>query len=196
MKNLIIAFVLMLFWSCSGSNYTASPDVDFVKVSIKDLVDTPNEYAGDDIMLEAYVLGAEYNPSEEGAQFFIISLGDDVQCDNKKGNQIFFPDIKYKVRAAEDGYNGSIIQNCYVMADNARKLGSKITIFGRFNPDQPFYYYGNGIDIEIEKMRVGNRTVNTDFDDKSKLAHETPGMLRKVYRGGKKLIDIADKIKP
>ena len=82
------------------------------------------------------------------------------------------------------------------MADNARKLGTKVTIFGHFNPDQPFYYYGNGIDIEIEKMRVGNKTVNTDFDDKSKFAHEAPGMLRKVYQGGKKIIDIAGKLRP
>ncbi|MCM8533489.1 MAG: hypothetical protein NE330_20140 [Lentisphaeraceae bacterium] len=195
MKNLLIAILFCFLCSCS-SQKVVSPDQEFIKTSIKELVDSPDKFIGEDIMLEAYVMGAEYNPSEEGAHFFILSLGEEVQYDNKKGNQIFFPRVKYKVRAVEDGYNGSVIKDCYIMADNARKLGSRLTVFGRFNPDQPFYYYGNGIDIQVEKMRIGNRTVNTDYEDKSKLAHETPGMIRKLYKGGKKLIDLADKIKP
>jgi hypothetical protein len=187
--------LVMFFVGCSSSEKVAA-DHEYVKVSIRDLVDNQKDFDGKIIMLDAYVLGAEYNPSEDGAQFFILSLGEEIQCDNKKGNQIFFPNIKYKVRAVEDGYNGGIIKSCYIMADNARKLGMKVTVFGEYKPDQPFYYYGNGIDIQIQKIRMGNKTVNTDFNDKSKLAHETPGMLRKVYNGGKKIISFAGKLKP
>ncbi|MCH2208083.1 MAG: hypothetical protein MK132_19730 [Lentisphaerales bacterium] len=195
MKNLFLSLFLIMFVGCS-SNEEVAPDASYTKVSIKDLVDSPDDYRHSNIMLEAYVLGAEFDPSEGGAQLFILSLGEELQCDDRKANQIFFPGVKYKVRAAEDGYNSEIIKSCYIMADNARKLGSKLTVFGTFNPDQPFYYYGNGIDIEIQKIRVGTKTVNSDFDDKSKFAHETPGMLKKMYQGGKKLIDFAGKITP
>ena len=195
MKAFLAVIFLVLFVGCS-SNDSVAPDTSYTKVTIKDLVDNPNDYIHGNVMLEAYVLGAEFDPSEGGAQLFILSLGEDVQCDDMKANQIFFPSVKYKVRAAEDGYNADIIKSCYIMADNARKLGSKLTVFGKFNPDQPFYYYGNGIDIEIQKLRVGNKTVNSDYEDKSKFAHETPGMLRKMYQGGKKIIDFAGKITP
>lgn len=195
MKLLIITLGLVLLFGCS-SNQSVSPDTSYVQATVRDLVDNPHKYRHKNVMIEAYVLGAEFDPSEDGAQLFILSLGEDVQVDDSKANQIFFPNIKYKVRAAEDGYNSDVIKNCYIMADNARKLGSKLTVFGKFIPNQSFYYYGNGIDIELQKLRVGNKTVNSDFDDKSKFAHETPGMLKKMYQGGKKLIDIADKITP
>ena len=195
MKLLILTLGFVLLFSCS-SNQSVSPDTSYVEVSVRDLVDFPDKYRYKNVMIEAYVLGAEFDPSEDGAQLLILSLGEEVQVDDSKANQIFFPNVKYKIRAAEDGYNSEVIKNCYIMADNARKLGSKLTVFGKFVPDQSFYYYGNGIDVELQKLRVGNRTVNSDFDDKSKFAHETPGMLKKMYQGGKKLIDIADKITP
>ena len=44
------------------------------------------------------------------------------------------------------------------MADNARKLGSKVTVFGRFNPDQPFYYYGNGWRLLVHQQISGLTT--------------------------------------
>ena len=116
-EKFIYKSFLLLFIGCSSNEFVA-PDTSYTKVSIKDLVDNPNDYKNYNIMLEAYVLGAEFDPSEDGAQLFILSLGDEVQCDERKANQIF-PGVKYKVRAAEDGYNSDIIKSCYIMADNA-----------------------------------------------------------------------------
>ena len=82
------------------------------------------------------------------------------------------------------------------MLENARKLGQEVTIYGEFIPNQPFYYYKKGIDLYIDQVRIGNRTVNTDYGDKSKLAHDAPGMFRKLYQGGKKIIDLAKKVRP
>ena len=192
--RLLLLLILVLSAGCSSSETVPAEDT-YSPVSIRDLVETPEIFIGQKVIVTAYVLGSEFNPSEDDAQFFILSLGERA-VSGSRGNQLIFPDEKYKVRAAEDGYNGEIIKDCYIMADNARKLGQEVTIFGVFNPGEEFYYYEKGVDLYIEQIRIGERTVNTDFGDKSKLAHDAPGMLRKIYQGGKKIIDLAKKYRP
>ena len=117
-----------------------------------------------------------------------------IEEQEKSGKALFSPKTQYKIRAAEDGYNKEVIEDCYRMAMIAKRMGQKVTVFGTYEPDKEFYYFERGVDLRIVKMRIGNKTVNTDFADKSKMAHETPGMLKKAYQGGKKLYDIAKKL--
>ena len=130
----------LLFASCSSTNDPGG-DHGFIRVTVKELSNSPNFYSGQEVVLDAYVLGAEYNPSEDDAQFFILTLGEEPQYDAAKASQILFPQVKRKVRAAEDGYNEEVIKDCYEMSVRARKLGQKVTVFGVYMPGEPFYYY-------------------------------------------------------
>ena len=194
MKYLLTVLLFCLV-GCSSSN-TPKPDSEFKRVDFTQLAQSINAYEGERVVFDAYVLGSEYNPSEDGRQFFILSLGDEAKPGHKNPGHLFFPEVKNKLRAAEDGYNGGVIVNCYKMADNARKLGHKITIYAECKPNRNFYYYGTGVDLHISKMKVGEKTVNTDYADKSKMAAEAPGYFKSVYNGGKKIFDLAKNLRP
>jgi hypothetical protein len=188
----ILIILLAGLVGCSSTNEPGE-DKEFKAVTLKELVDKKNTYVGKQVMLDAYVIGSEYNPSEGGAQFFVLSLGDEGAYDGS-ANQLYRPEVKYKIRAAEDGYNKKVIKDCFEMSNIARRTGQKVTVFGTYQPGESFYYYENGVDLRIAKIRIGNVTVNTDFADKSKIAAETPGILKKIYNGGKKLYDIVKKL--
>jgi hypothetical protein len=191
MRFCILTTMILFLNACSSTN-PPPKDNAFTRVSLQELLENKKKYDGKRVSLEAYIVGSEYNPSEDDAQFFILSLGD--QPPKKKSNNIFCPKTKYKVRAAEDGYNKEVIIDCYRMANAAKRINQKITIFGVYKPDQEFYYYKKGIDLRISKIRIGNKTVNSDFADKSKIAHDTPGMIKTFYKGGKKIYDLAKKL--
>ena len=184
-RNIVVpCLTLSLFISCANNT---KDEEDYPTVPLYKLTKKPDRYAHKTIVLTAYVLGTEFHPSESGAQFFILTLGEKPRTVIQEGKQIIFADIKNKIRAVEDGYNAGILKSSYIMAENARKLGLQITVIGEFKPNEPFYYYESGISLFIRQMRVGDTTVNTDYGDKSKFAHSTPGFLKKAYQGGKKI---------
>lgn len=191
MKHFILILVTLLLNACSSTN-PPPMDKEFSRLTIQELLNNKTAYDGKRIAIDAYIIGSEYNPSEDDAQFFILSLADQPPQNNSK--DIFSPKVKYKIRAAEDGYNKEVILDSFKMASTAKRKGQKITVFGTYKPDQEFYYYTKGIDFRIAKIRIGNKTINTDFADKSKIAHDTPGMLKNVYKGGKKIYDLAKKL--
>jgi hypothetical protein len=191
MRFLIIVLLLLLV-ACSSTNPPPADD-EFSPVTVQELIENKEEYDGRQVVFDAYIVGSEYNPSEDGAQFFILSLGQSSSPKRGK-NTIYCPGVKYKIRAAEDGYNKEIIEDCFRMSNLARRMGQKVTVFGTYKPNEEFYYYTSGIDLRIAKMRIGNKTINTDFADKSKVAHDTPGLLKKVYQGGKKIYELAKKL--
>jgi len=194
MKYLIIIFITM-FAGCS-SNTKSIPDENFIPVEFEQLSSSLESYRGKKVMFDAFVLGSEYNPSEEGRQFFVLSLSNEWTKEYKNQGGLFVPEVSKKLRAAEDGYNKEVIVHCYKMADNARKLGQKVTFFAECKPNKPFYYYGSGVHLYISKMKFGEQTVNTDYADKSEMAAKAPGYVKSVYQGGKKLFDLAKKLKP
>jgi len=187
---MLTCFATIIIPSCS-STPVQEEEEDYKNVSLKKLTEKPDRYDGKTIVVSGYVLGTEYNPSEDGAQFFILTIGRSPRSTDNVEQKLIFMTEKHKVRAAEDGYNSGILKSCYIMAENARKLGIPITIIGDFNPDKKFYYYETGISLFIRQMKVGDRTVNTDYGDKSKFAHSTPGVLKRIYQGGKKLFKLA-----
>ena len=194
MKAVFLSLVLFLL-GCS-SNQSAKPDKEFTHVKFEDLSSNIQDYNGRHVVFDAYVLGSEYNPSENKRQFYVISLSDEPCRKSSKSGNLFCPDVKNKIRAAEDGYNFGVIVNSYKMVDNARKLGQKITVYAECQPNRNFYYYGNGVDLYISKIKVGEKTVNTDYADKSKMAAEAPGYIKSVYKGGKKIFDLAKNLRP
>ena len=192
MKQLFIITVLICLIGCSSTD-NPPKDEAFKQVTIKQLVEKESDYRGKRVSLDAYVIGSEYNPSEDGAQFFILSLGENKV--RKKNSSLYNPETQFKIRAVEDGYNKEIIEDCYRMAMIARRMGQKVTVFGTYEPGKEFYYYERGVDLHIAKMRIGNKTINTDYADKSKIAHETPGILKQVYQKGKKLLELLKKLR-
>lgn len=180
----------LILLSCT-SPPAQEEEEDYKHVSLQKLTRKPHKYDGKTIVVSGYVLGTEFNPSEDGAQFFILTIGEKPRSTDSVEQKLIFTKEKYKVRAAEDGYNSGILKSCYIMAENARKLGLPITIIGDFKSDKKFYYYETGISLFIRQMKVGGRTVNTDYGDKSKFAHETPGILKRIYQGGKKAFKLA-----
>jgi len=189
LHTVIICTISLIVASCS-SPPVQEEEEDYKNVSLRKLTEKPHKYDGKTIVVSGYVLGTEYNPSEDGAQFFILTIGERPRSTDSAEQKLIFTKEKHKVRAAEDGYNAGILKSCYIMAENARKLGIPITIIGDFTPDKEFYYYETGISLFIRQMKVGDRTVNTDYGDKSKLAHSTPGFIKRVYQGGKKLFKL------
>lgn len=194
MKYLLI-LALVVLSSCSSTS-TAEPDEKFTRVEFSQLQSSLSEYDGRKVVFDAYVLGSEYNPSENDRQFFIVSLSDTPCKISRKSGSLFCPNVKNKIRAAEDGYNSGVIKNTYMLLNNARKLGQPVTFYAECQPNRVFYYYGNGIDIYISKIKIGDTTVNTDYADKSQMAAKAPGYFKSVYKGGKKLFELAKKLKP
>lgn len=194
MKYLILTLILFLV-GCS-SNTESVPDDRFQEVEFDQLAESIHSYRGQKVVFDAYVLGSEYNPSEDGRQFFILSLGNEWKEDGNKSGELFHPQVATKLRAAEDGYNEGVIVHGYKMADNARKLGQKVTVYAECRPKEPYFYYREGVDLHISKIKFGEKTVNTDYADKSKMAAEAPGYFKKMYQGGKKLFDLAKKLRP
>ena len=190
-------FIFIIFFLCSCSSTTTSEsDEEFVAVEFNELYNSMINYEGKRVVFDAYVLGSEYNPSEDDRQFFVLSLSDKPCKISSKSGKLFCPTVKNKLRAAEDGYNASVIKSSYILMNNARKLGQLVTVYAECQPNREFYYYGNGIDLYISKVKVGQTTVNTDYADKSKMAAEAPGYIKSVYKGGKKLFDLAKKLRP
>lgn len=194
MKYLFCCLILLLC-SCSSTT-TAESDEKFTPVEFNDLRNSMSKYEGKRVVFDAYVLGSEYNPSENDRQFFVVSLSDQPCPVSSKSGMLFCPGVKNKIRAAEDGYNSAVIENSYKLMNNARKLSQLVTVYAECQPNREFYYYGNGIDLYISKVKIGNKTVNTDYADKSKMAAEAPGYFKSIYKGGKKLFDLAKKLRP
>ncbi|MCM8525947.1 MAG: hypothetical protein NE327_05490 [Lentisphaeraceae bacterium] len=195
MKYLLLISLLVLACGCSSTT-KAEPDDKFTPVEFNELTNSLHKYNGKKVVFDAYVLGSEYNPSENDRQFFVVSLSDQPCKKTSKAGTLLCPGVKNKIRAAEDGYNSGVIKNSYMLMNNARKLGQLVTVYAECQPNREFYYYGNGIDLYISKVKVGETTVNTDYADKSKMAAEAPGYFKSMYQGGKKLFDLAKKLRP
>ncbi|NQZ60564.1 MAG: hypothetical protein HRT88_24210, partial [Lentisphaeraceae bacterium] len=87
--------ILSLFcFSCTSSQKT-SPSTAYSAVNLRDLVDFPGNFTGKKIILKAYVLGSEFNPNEDDAQFFILSLGEKPQQYYSTASNIIFPEELY-----------------------------------------------------------------------------------------------------
>ena len=141
-----------------------------------------------------YLIGSEYSQYDD-AEIFVICLADEPMSGDLT-ERIIFPDIKYKVRVAEDGYNDSVLKQCYTLSQKAGKLGLPIGVVGVYAPGRPYFYYHKGVDVYLQELHIDSRMLNTDYDDKTKFSHDAPGTFKKVYKGGKKVFEVIKDLIP
>lgn len=188
----LLSFSLSLFLFASCSN-TSIEKREYLKTDIESLQDNPQKYDGQFIKVEGYIIGNEYLPSKTGLSLLILTISKDSQPLYAKENQIIFPNVKYKIRAAEDGYNLGILKKCNKLSVKFLKSSEKVIIYGQFKPRQSFFQYDTGVPLNITQIQFKKETIYSDYNDKSAFAHEAPGIMRKIYTGGKKLLKATGK---
>ena len=194
MKYFLTLCLSALLLGCGSREKVERIDSEAIQVEIKDLVDKPNIYRGKLVKFSAYLIGSEFTQFDN-AQIFILCLADEAMAGELK-DQIIFPEVKYKIRVAEDGYNEAVLKQCYTLSRKAGKLGLPIGVVGVYEPGHPYAFYHKGVDVYLQELHVDSRMFNTDFDDVSKFAHEAPGTFKKVYKGGKKVFEFVKDLIP
>lgn len=179
----------------SGCRSTRSLTVrgEFAPVTIEDLNNRPAKYAGRKVVVDAYILGMEYGENSDDAHVWLLALGNEPQLDERLADQLVFPRIGKKIRAAEDGYNREILTRCYDACGKVRRKGERIKAYGVFAAVDPYQQYYSGVDLQLSQIKIDGRIINTDFNDHGKLKEKTPGMLKKTYGGAKKLFGVVGK---
>lgn len=196
LKLLLLNLLWILCLSCSSSDSESSKMHHSAKdVDLKELIAEPEKYTNEVIRIKGYILGAEFTNSSDDIDIFVLSVSDEPIYIYEP-NQLIFPEIKTKIRAAEDGYNSSILKDCYELVQDAKKLGLPVYLVGTYQPDTAFHFYPTGIDLYLHQIQLDRHVVNTDYGDKSTWAYEAPSFFKKIYQGGKKILDFAKKIIP
>lgn len=195
MIKYVLTFLLACFlMSCSSSETIERIDAEAIQVEIKDLVETPEKYTNKLVKFSGYLIGSEFSQYDD-AGIFVLCLADEPMSGDLS-ERIIFPDIKYKVRVAEDGYNDSVLKQCYTLSQKAGKLGLPVGVVGVYAPGHSYFYYHKGIDVYLQELHIDSRMLNTDYEDKSKFSHEAPGTFKKVYQGGKKVFEVIKDLIP
>lgn len=184
-------FLVVFLLGCS----TTKKNNQYIQLDVKEFQRKKTTLKNKDIALKGYVLGSVLSGSAKGnnAQSLFITLGEKAQLNDEKGNQLVFADHSVKFRAIEDGYNYDILLKCNLILQQARAEGQMITLFGKYNPDIQYKQYMNGFDLYINKIKVGNTMIDTDYNDSSKFAKKTPGLLKGIYKGVKKILKVFGK---
>ena len=185
----LLALAIILT-GCQTVKHTATTSDGYTPVTLDELRQNSDGYEGHKIVIHAYILGMEYGVNADDADQWIMVLGDQPQLDDGRANQLIFPEIDNKVRAAEDGYNREILRRCYEICRESRRKGSEIRVYGVYNSDRAYAEYFSGIDLMIDKITSDNTLINTDFNDHSVLKEKTPGYFKKSYKGVKKIAGV------
>ena len=194
MKQLILFFYLialiLLFGSCANKSITKH---EYIKTDIESLNQNPQRFDGQYVKVEGYIIGNEFLPSKKDLSLLILAISNEAHTSHASPNQIIFPGVKHKIRAGEDGYNHAILEKCNKLSLKSMSNLDKVTIYGQFKPRQSYFQYDTGITLNITQIKFKDETIYSDYNDKSAFAHEAPGVMRKVYEGGKKLLKATGK---
>ena len=192
----LLSLMIAFCFSCASSESDSRTIRDSAQdVTLKELLKEPAQYKDEIIRIKGYILGAEFANSSDDVDIFVLSITDEPIY-IYQDNQLAFPNIKTKIRAAEDGYNSSILKDCYELIRDAKKLGTPVYLIGTYKPGEAFHYYPTGIDLYLHQIQLDRHVVNTDYGDKSTWAYEAPGFLKKTFQGGKKVLKFLKKLIP
>ena len=166
---------------------------DYTQSTIAEIHEGNEELAGEKLMAEGYILGLEIQHDITDNIVWVMVLGDAPYFDETGNSQLIFPTIKNKIRVGEDGYNNEIMKRCYSVCEEAKQNGRSIKVFGTFLPSEPFNHYNDGVDLQLDAVKIGSMLINTDYEDHGKLKERTPGLVRKLYKGGKQISKLLKK---
>ena len=188
MKWLLILTLIYTAMSCSSTHTVDRIDAEAIQVEIKELVENPDKYKNKLVKFSGYLIGSEYSQYDD-AEMFILCLADEPM-NGELTQRIIFPEVKFKLRVAEDGYNDAVLKQCYTLSQKAGKLGLPVGVVGVYAPGHPYFFYQKGVDVYLQELHIDARMLNTDYDDQSKFSHDAPGTFKKVYKGGKKVFEV------
>ena len=171
----------------------AAEDSEYLKVTLEELVSTPEKFLNQKIKVTGKVLGCVHSSHAVDANLWVIVLGTRPQPDEKLAEQLIFPTYSPKVRAAEDGFNREVIARCHKLAKEARKTGADVVLYGTFHPAGGLRQYRSGISLALERVRIGQVTIDTDYGDMSEFRAKTPHRLQKAVNGGKTILKAVGK---
>jgi hypothetical protein len=183
--GLIILLIILL----SGCKSTQKINFDVERVQIVDLIAFPERFDGKEVSIDGYVLGMETDLTD-GETTWIVVIGDVPFNKKAEKGRVVFPTIKNKIRAKENGYNAEVIEYCKKLFSNAQIAGRKVRVYGVYTPTASHEEFVSGINFQISGIEVGKKRINTDYGDISRAKAKAPGMIKKVYKFGKKAIDI------
>ncbi len=186
------ALLALLLAGCTSTQKAITTTADgYMPTSIEQLHSDTETFRDQRVVLDAYILGMEYGTNADDADQWIMVLGLEPQFDDSIAEQLIFPKIEAKVRAAEDGYNREILRRCFQICSENRRKGGEVTIYGCYQPKKAYAQYHAGVDILLDKIAIGETVINTDFNDHSVFKEKTPGMVKKTYQGVKKITSLA-----
>jgi hypothetical protein len=161
---------------------------DYVRVDIQKLNANPEQYDGKRVVIEGHVLGTTVDITDQ-LMTWILTVGDKPYSGSGK-DRLVFPSVSNKTRAIEDGYNHVIIERCDEVCLRAKKRGEKIKVYGEFYHKKESQQYVDGIRLYVDAIESGSEHIHTDYRDISKTKAKAPSYLKRVYKLGKKAIDL------
>ncbi|MDP7741592.1 MAG: hypothetical protein QGF67_09140 [Lentisphaeria bacterium] len=186
------ALLALVLAGCTSTKKALPTNADgYVPTSIEQLHGDTDTFRDQRVVLDAYILGMEYGTNTDDADQWIMVLGMEPQYNDSIAAQLIFPKVETKLRVAEDGYNREILQRCFQICSESRRKGEEVTIYGLYQPLEAYAQYHTGVDILLDKIAIGETIINTDFNDHSVFKEKTPGMVKKTYKGVRKIANLA-----
>ena len=187
MKALILILPLLLV-SCRSTEPSRS--AEFAEVTLSDLIHDRAAYAGRTVAVKGYVLGAEIQAHKHGYHLWIVAIGEEPAAADSASDRLVFPRVARKIRVLEDGYNANTIARCHKLFLAARQAGEPVTVMGVFNPDERVQHIHEGIDLHLRGIATGEVRIDTDFGDQTHFQAASPGVLKRMYGGAKKVVGV------
>ena len=187
----VLLLYLIISFGCEKAELLSIEE--YAYLPLPQLVAERQEHTGKKISTEGYILGLEHHPDTKEGEIWILVLGDKPQAGKSQSNQLIFPNFTNKIRVGEDGFNREIIRRCHEICTVSQSKDDLIKVYGVFAPSQTFHHYSSGVDLFLNAIEVNGVLVDTDFHDHGKIKEKTPGIVRKLYKGGQSLAKIVKK---
>jgi hypothetical protein len=188
MKPLLTILAILLLISCRSTAPVQT--AEFADVELSELLRDRQAYAGRSVAVRGHVLGAEIQEHKHGYRLWIVAIGDSPAPADFAADRLIFPEVDHKIRVLEDGYNASIIARCHELFLAAREAGSPVTVLGTFAPTERIQHIHDGIDLHLRGIATETVRIDTDFGDQSHIQAASPGIVKRMYGGAKKVLGV------
>jgi len=185
-----LALALALAAGCATDQVAATR---FEPVPLAELVALPSHYEGRYVHVEGYILGQVLQPEGDGAELWLIAIGEAPLASTRRCQQVIFPDVAVKVRAQEDGFNHQTLRRCYQLCREAQDAGQRVSLEGQFLPNARIQEYTQGIALSLHQLAFRGVLINTDYGDLSALQQQAPSTVKSIVKGLKKLANLGKK---
>jgi hypothetical protein len=188
MKTLLIILLALSLSACRST--TPVQAAEFAAVDLAELSTDRARFSGQSVAVRGYVLGAEVQPHKHGYHLWIVAIGSSPVAADSASDRLVYPEVAHKIRVLEDGYNASVIARCHELFLKARSAGEPVTVMGVFDPSEGIQHYRDGIDLHLRGIATKHVRIDTDFADQTHLQATSPGVMKRMYGGAKKVLNV------